>query len=302
MILTLNQTGGIVTPCCKRPYPLCRCMDTPKTRASVAFSRAILNVFCKTGRGGGVDPTCGGAKARSRNPAYEGVKKYAQSMLDNPKGAKLGALAKQLSRLTVAQLNKLKGELGLRAGGRKAEVVAKLARQAVESVGFVEKAARQARVLGHGAEALRYFAHQTRRLHNDHADRINSLLRDARSLYRSNSGGKQLSRNNAAFNKGGDYTKLKGWDLVARGLAGNPKYSDLLHNAGYRGSGRAKEGEAYQTLFDFYKAGPVKRMTHREGYETSLAHLQNLPPTLSSRQGRDKSRKGKAAADDFDLF
>lgn len=41
----LDNSGVAVTPCCRKPYPQCRC--------------ATANVFCRTGAGGGVDPSCG---------------------------------------------------------------------------------------------------------------------------------------------------------------------------------------------------------------------------------------------------
>src|SRR5688572_23274214 len=59
---------SILTPCCRRmPYD-CTCLKTK------GLGGAVLNVFCKTGSGGGIDPTCGTGKSRSADPSIEQIK------------------------------------------------------------------------------------------------------------------------------------------------------------------------------------------------------------------------------------
>jgi hypothetical protein len=272
------------------------------------LARAVHNIFCKTGQGGGVDPTCGVKAGGKRGSSlgdvprrtYPGVLRQVQSVLEKPDPKRLPALARALGGLTSKELRTLKAEVGIRAGGTKAEQVGKLAAQIVRNVNAAERYARQARQLGHSREALRSVAGEFRTVHNDHADRINQLLKEVRARYEGASG-KPLRRNNPAFD-GGDHTKLKGWDSIARELAGNPKYTDLLHDAGYRGGGRGSEQKAYQTLFDLYKAGPVPRMSYAEGYERAIGVLRDTPPPPRNKQGARQGQGGQQDNEPFDLF
>lgn len=260
---------------------------------SVLLADAVLNIFCPTGPGGGIKPDCGGKGGRgSLRGVYEKVKRQVEKTLDSPSTRSAASLERALSTLSVRDLQRLKREMGIRAGGYKAQTTRKLAEQITRNVSAVEKMSREARALGHSKAALKHYAHEYRKLHNEQADRVNAMLREVRKRYEGLTG-KKLSRNNPAFN-GGDYTKLKGWDEIARTLAGDRRFSDLLHDAGYRG--RGDEKKAYQTLFELYKAGNVPRMGYREGYEKSLDYLRQTPAP-------PKARRSKAQDEEpFDLF
>jgi hypothetical protein len=51
-----NPEIRYAVPCCGQPYNECQCRQTK------GLGGVVINVFCKTGAGGGVDPTCGGGK------------------------------------------------------------------------------------------------------------------------------------------------------------------------------------------------------------------------------------------------
>lgn len=300
-----------VRPCCGLPPDKCVCAATR------GLAGVVQNIFCPTGQGGGIDPTCGrhntsggtgggGASKAAVAPrrSYDGVLRQVRTYMERPDPAKVAAAAKALAGLSREELRRLGRETGLVGGTSnksKEVIVQKLATQIVRWVKNADRYAREARALGHGMEALRHYARQYRQVHNEHAGRINELINEARRRYQG-ANGKPLRRNNPAFN-GDDYTKLKGWDSLARELAGNPKYSDLLYNAGYRGAGgKAAEKEAYQRLFDLVKAGPVPRMSYKEGYERALDHLRGMEPT---RRRPVPPRRGKQPGQDdepFDLF
>lgn len=255
-----------------------------------SIAALIANVFCATGRGGGIDPSCG----RGGKRGYASVRSQVDRLLANPTAANLAGMTRALSTLKPGELRRLKSETGLRAGGPRAAVVAKLAKQITSSVTSAERHAREARSLGHSTAALKHYAGEFRRNHNEHADRVNSLIREVGKRYYGLTG-KRLTRSNKVFDTG-DPTKLKGWDKLARELAGDRHYSDLLHDAGYRGSGRAKEGMAAQTLFDVFKGGKVPRMTHREAHDKAIGMLRDTPATRQRRQ------RPATTDESFDLF
>jgi hypothetical protein len=316
----VDERGLIVAPCCGRLLSECGCWRAPlRHRPAPAAVGPTGNVFCSTGKGGGIDPTCGtgkgkagGGGATTPSPkapkaSYDKVKARVDRLLQDPSPANRAGLARALGAMPLKDLARLKRETGIRAGGRKAEQVEKLAAQITTSVSTRVRAEREARSLGHSTAALKHYAKEFRKAHNEQADRVNKLLKEVRKMYQSQNG-KPLNRNNPAFN-GGDYTKLKGWDSIARQLAGDKRFSDMLHDAGYRGGGRAAETKAYQTLFDLVRAGNAPRMSYKEGYERSLNLLRDMEPTAPVRRGGGGAggggRKGKKAqADDepFDLF
>jgi hypothetical protein len=331
---TTNEDGLIIAPCCGQLHSQCRCWQRPlkyQPTPTPAPPDAVANVFCPTGPGGGVKPNCspkglgtggvaagreggtstggsmGGSHGRAKRGSYDKVKARVDRLLQDPSPRNRAGLARALGSMPLKDLARLKRETGIRAGGRKAEQVEKLAAQITTSVSTRVRAEREARSLGHSTAALKHYAKEFRKAHNEQADRVNKLLKEVRKMYQSQNG-KPLNRNNPAFN-GGDYTKLKGWDSIARQLAGDKRFSDMLHDAGYRGGGRAAETKAYQTLFDLVRAGNAPRMSYKEGYERSLNLLRDMEPTAPVRRGGGGAggggRKGKKAqADDepFDLF
>lgn len=94
---------SVLTPCCKRmPYD-CTCR---KTRG---LGGAVLNVFCKTGQGGGIDPTCSSKGGSTGSTPQLSVEQIGSAMTKMYKetsrpmnGGECGSVAKTLMDMNPA--------------------------------------------------------------------------------------------------------------------------------------------------------------------------------------------------------
>jgi hypothetical protein len=251
------------------------------------------NVFCSTGPGGGIDPSCspsrggGGAGAEVSRPSVDDVRDRIERVRSAGATSKnMAKLVTSLSTLTVRQLTELKKSLGLRAGGRKSELARKVAEQATARLTVREHHVREARKEGYSVADLRAAARDVRQQTGAYVDSVRAMLKDTRATYAGLNPGKALTRAHRAF-KGGDHSDIAGFDVLARTMAG--RHPELLGAHGYEHSGGGYDvhaHEAEQRLYDFLYAGPPKRPPPAEVYGHALDALRNAGPGPRSRGRR----------------
>jgi hypothetical protein len=228
---------------------------------------------CKTAVTSTKDPTGQMTPLKSQQE----VSRLAADAQHEPTQEKVQELIHHLSHLTVAEVRQIKRGLGIRASGRKAELVAKVAKLAAMRLTLAERYHREAVKLGHSPRDLEGMAAQAREVHNNFIETINRVQSDARKLYSAMNPGKVLTRSMSAF-RGGDLASIPGFDSIARTLAG--RYPEVLGDHGYTREGGfdEKQDEASQRLYDLLAAGKLPRMTIEGSYQTAVKELAKRPP------------------------
>ena len=224
------------------------------------------------GKPAGTPPTAPPAKSgTSGKLSVEDAESLVQSARDNPTADTVVALGRQLATMTVAQLESLKRKLGVRAGGKKSDMAAKIAAEATKRLTQTQEFRRQARSERLDWDDVRHTAYAVRDLHNDEAERLNSVIREARAMFKERMG-KTLSRSHPAFD-GGDWTGLPGWDTIARTLA--DRYPEVLGVHGYSNfeGYDPDQDQAAERLYELFAGGIQPRMRRKEAFEESLAYL-----------------------------
>lgn len=230
-----------------------------------------------------------GARAPAR-PTADEVRSHIERVRGAPTAAGVAGLAAALSRMTVSQLQAVKKELGLWAGGAKPELARKIAEQATRRLTEREHWAREARKAGVRPADLHATMRDVHRLGRDYVGSVASLVRDARRLYAADNPGKVLTRSHRAF-RGGDMHQIAGFDTMSRTLAG--RYPELLGAHGYDHSDAydPDSGEAASRLYDFLNAGTPAPPARADSYRQALEYLADVGTGATTRPRK------KAAAD-----
>jgi hypothetical protein len=94
-------------------------ISQPKSQTDLAS-----NIFCATGKGGGIDPTCTKEdRYKTAGAEIERLKKLKGKTVTKPQ---INKLIEKLSVLTVAQLAQLKRDYNLKGSGKKQDLINKL--------------------------------------------------------------------------------------------------------------------------------------------------------------------------------
>ncbi len=131
---------------------------------------------------------------------------------------------------------------------------------------------KKAKKLGIDKESLLQMAGEVQAHHNAHQEEINGMLKEVRAAAKKR--GMNVHHNADAFDDG-DYTEIKGFDTLAREMAG--KYPHLLGAHGYDSeSGVDSDAEeASAKLYDLLSQGNQDGMTDTEAMEQAFEILQN---------------------------
>lgn len=179
-------------------------------------------------------------------------------------------LSATLASMTVKSIGELKKKIGVRAGGRKAEMIEKLVNK-VEKIGQQQTARfkKIAQANGVSWDRVQAFSSMERSSFNDHVELSNGILKEARQLYQhfnfdktgpADQSLKRLDRGLKVFRDGGDHTMLPHWDQVAESLA--LKYPEVFGDE-----------TPEEVLFDMVAGGPQKRMNRVESYKLAMESL-----------------------------
>lgn len=189
-------------------------------------------------------------------------------------------LASTLQKMTVKSIDELKKQLGMRAGGTKADKIAKLVDK-VEKVGqsTAERFKAIARHRGISWDRVERQSAAEREVFNEHVDLVNQILKEARRMYsqlNQQQGYKQrrLDRSLKVFTHGGDWTELPSFDMVAESMAA--KYPEVFG-----------QGTPEEVLWDLVAGGAQKRMTREESYRSVLD--KDEPQQQASGDGKGKA-------------
>lgn len=213
------------------------------------------------------------AVAKARHAGAKALKTLeADAGRATPK--QVGRAAAALSRLTPDELKGLKRELGYPPN--KSVTPEALAGEAARRVAGRELYAREARKRGVSPEAMADRARASREVEREYVTAAASLIREAKAAYAAREG-KPLTRAHPAF-RGGDWTQIRGFDVIARNLAG--RYPELLGAHGYEHSRGydPNEGEAYQRLYDLLAEGSPRLTPWGEHYARAIDSLEEEGP------------------------
>ena len=227
------------------------------------------------------------APAKLKAPTVEEAHALIEEAGIQPDREKLAGLANSLSLMTVKDLHEVKKRLGLRAGGRKSELAAKISKLATARITEKEHFAREARKVGVRPQDLHRQMQERMHLHNMHAKQLREVVVQAYRRYPAFADGFRLTRSMRGF-RNRDWNAVPGFDTLARSLAGS--YPEVLGAHGYdadRGYD-ANENEAAEKLFELIEAGPAPLLSRREAYEGALDDLQRYRGTRRSRDHEEE--------------
>ena len=225
--------------------------------------------------------------AKPKAPTVEEAHALIEEAGIQPDREKLVGLANSLSLMTVKDLHEVKKRLGLRAGGRKSELAAKISKLATARITEKEHFAREARKVGVRPQDLHRQMQERMHLHNMHAKQLREVVVQAYRRYPAFADGFRLTRSMRGF-RNRDWNAVPGFDTLARSLAGS--YPEVLGAHGYdadRGYD-ANENEAAEKLFELIEAGPAPLLSRREAYEGALDDLQRYRGTRRSRDHEEE--------------
>lgn len=226
-------------------------------------------------------------KAAQKEPETEAEKKPAKPTVDeindhisrlraDPTTEGVKDLAASLMQLSRVEIDSLKKSLGLRAGGAKAALAEKVAKQATARVSVREKFVREARQRGYKAGDLSWLAQRERQVHEEVRSRLVECLQSAREKHAHYNDGQRLTRSLKAF-KGNDFTYLGHWDETTTSL--QEQFPDVLGE---------DERDAMNRLYDLVNAGPPKRMAYEESYQLALEQMEQFGPPKKTGAKRKK--------------
>ncbi len=129
---------------------------------------------------------------------------------------------------------------------------------------------KKARKLGLDPDSLHQLADQMKEHNNAHIADVTSMLKQTRESAKKL--GINVHHAHKAF-EGGDETEIKGFDLLARQMAG--EYPHLLGAHGYETDKEAdaNEGEAVVKLFEYLRQGNPEAMSVEDSYEQALDYM-----------------------------
>lgn len=189
--------------------------------------------------------------------------------------------AAALMGITKEEAKQLQAKYGLQARGTKAEQARGIAERASKAVTTREKYARQAKEAG--IEPGHFFAAADEA--HGHAkqwrEEVRNMLKEARQLYQSENG-KPLTNLHPAF-RGGDSTQIKGFERIARTIAG--RYPGMLGGEGDSTENAAK-------LYDYLYAG-VPKYDRADAYEEALTLAPAKPEPVAQPEPATPADEGQ---------
>lgn len=188
---------------------------------------------------------------RRERPTAEDARQAIQRVKeDGPTPSAVRQVAELLHSMKKEDIQGIKKELGLWAGGNKAQLAQKVADQATARISQRQQWAREARKAGVPQRDF-FAAHaEIRRTQAEYVREVRSMLTQTRKLYAQQNGGVLLTRGHPAF-RGGDPAGIRGFDEIAQVMA--DRFPGLLGAHGYRGDGETDQ--AGRMLYDFLAAG-----------------------------------------------
>ena len=202
----------------------------------------------------------GGFSDKDVQAAHEHVRKLtAAPHAVTPKD--ITSAAHALKFLTKAELNDLKKEYGLRAGGKKEVMVERIVTAAKRSLRLGQQWERRARIAGIDHRAMKDRAREIRTASASYVNDAGKAIKETRALYKALTG-KALTSRHPAF-ESGDHTSLEKFALVARTIAG--RYPHLL--------GNPDDDGARQNLFDLLVSGSPALPSRAKAYQQAFDAL-----------------------------
>ncbi len=209
--------------------------------------------------------------ARPARPSADEAAGHFETASAEPTAENLATLADSLSRMTVKEIQAAKKKAGVRAGGNKAELTAKLLGEAKRRLTNRQKWEREARKAGVKPADLHGTAREVQRVAEEPVRLANQAVDLARAAYRDYNG-RTLSRGAPAW-RDGDHANVPRWDEIAAAVAGE------VHEI----SGSMGEEEWAETLFHLVRAGPQRLPTAEDSYRIALDHLTQGSPASNGR-------------------
>ena len=125
--------------------------------------------------------------------------------------------------------------------------------------------AKKARKEGVDKESLHQVAKEIKQHHDAHAEDVKSLLQDARSS--------KVAIHHKQLSETGDHTKIAGFDILARELAG--RYPHILgaHGYGHVEGNDIDSEEASEKLMELLRAGNPDKMSDDDAYREAFDYL-----------------------------
>jgi hypothetical protein len=218
-------------------------------------------------------------------PTHEEAHKQISAVKANPTPEGVRHVADLLGKMTVKEINDVKRSLGIRAGGNKSALMAKLTHEATRRVTEKEHWTRQARAAGIKPPTLIHTAARQMTQHANEAVRdIQGAVKRARKLYAHYTEGKLLTRSMRAF-RDGDYSQIPHWDVITEGVVGD--YPGLLGpTSGWEDAYSGETGNE-QKLFDLVAAGMPKLRKVADHYSDALDYLRGTKGHLPREEEED---------------